>query len=221
MNIPTLSRDQVREIDQVAIDQFGMTGLVLMENAGRGAAKIIHDLRPAGKISILCGKGNNGGDGYVIGRHLELAGHRVTICSVVPLVDLAGDAAANAEIARLSGMTIFQADKSSLIEEAIEGADVIVDCLLGTGAKGPLRGVYQDAVAISNRQDALRVAIDLPTGVDCDSGEAEDLAFKADHTITFVAAKTGMTKETASCFTGLLHVVDIGVPRKLLTRYFR
>jgi NAD(P)H-hydrate epimerase len=216
MELPALTRDQVRQVDKIAIDQFGMSGIVLMENAGRGAAEIIDRIAEPGRVAILCGSGNNAGDGYVIARHLQLAGRQVRIVSIVDLQTLQGDARTNALIADKSDIEVQCVASDAQIAESISGAMTIVDCLLGTGARGPLRGLYADAVSAANAIEALRVAIDIPTGLDCDSGEAGDPTFRADHTITFVASKTGFEKENADAYVGVVHEVGIGAPMKLL-----
>ncbi len=210
MKIQPLSREQVRQVDQIAIDDFGMSGLVLMENAGRGAAEIIHRISPPGGVAILCGKGNNGGDGYVIARHLQLAGREVVIVSVVDIGELSGDASANATIAAKADIPITQ---------CIVDRPIIVDCLLGTGARGAPSGIYADFVRAANAALAIHIAIDIPTGLDCDTGQASEPTFRADHTITFVASKVGFQKGDANKFTGVIHEVGIGVPTKLLDRF--
>lgn len=216
MIVPALSREQVRRVDRVAIDQFGMSGLVLMENAGRGAAEVINSVAPPGLVVILCGKGNNGGDGYVIARHLQIAGRDVRVVSIVGLDELSGDAEVNASIAKNSEIEIQVAVQINEIANGIASAEVIVDCLLGTGAQGELRGVYADAVAAANASQAMRIAIDVPTGLDCDTGKASKPTFQANHTITFVASKIGFEKQDAGHFVGVVHEVGIGVPPKLL-----
>ena len=216
MIVPPLTRDQVRQVDQIAIEHYGMDGIVLMENAGRGAAEMIDRVAPEGQIIILCGAGNNGGDGYVIARHLQLFGRRAGIVSVVEIPRLVGDAKTNAEIAIKAGIEIQEANQRSQITNALTVASTIVDCLLGTGAKGPLRGIYAAAVTAANNSDAVKIAIDIPTGLDCDSGEAGDPTFRASHTMTFVARKVGFDKHNADEFVGVVHEVGIGVPLKLL-----
>ena len=219
MKVPALTRNQVRQVDKIAIEQFSVPGIVLMENAGRGAAEIIDRIASPGPVAILCGSGNNAGDGYVIARHLQLAGRQVRIVSIVDLQTLQGDARINAVIAEKSDIDIHFVVTADQIAESIAGATTILDCLLGTGAHGPLRGLYADAVSAANAIDALRVAIDLPTGLDCDSGEAGDPTFRADHTITFVARKTGFDKENADAYVGVVHEVGIGAPKKLFDQF--
>jgi NAD(P)H-hydrate epimerase len=222
MRTPPLSRDQVRRVDQIAIERYGMSGLVLMENAGRGAAEVLHRVAPNGRVVILCGKGNNAGDGYVIARHLQLVGRDVQLVSLADLTDLtestdlAGDAAANASIARAADIpiTIFDGDR-------LPPGDVLVDCLLGTGAVGDPRGDFATAIDAANAATAIRVAIDIPSGLDCDTGQPSSPTFRADHTITFVATKIGFANESAKAYVGEVHEVGIGVPQKLLRELLR
>ncbi len=214
--LPPLSREQSRQVDQVAIEQYGMSGLVLMENAGRGAAELINRLIPTGPITILCGQGNNAGDGYVIARHLELLDRDVQVISVVELERLSGDAGANAKLAVRAEIPIQVVTEANRLAEAIEPASTLVDCLLGTGARGDLREPYRTAVEIANRTGAARIAIDLPTGLDCDTGVPGTPTFQAEHTITFVSPKIGFEQPQARDSVGEMHVVAIGAPRKLL-----
>lgn len=219
MKLPPLSREQVRRVDQITIDQYGVPGVVLMENAGRGAAEIIQSVAPDGRIAILCGKGNNAGDGYVIARHLDLLKRDVVLISIVEIDKLTGDAGINANIAARSGIVIKIAKTRDSLRSALRGADVIVDCLLGTGATGELREPFSTAVVEANAQTAIRIAIDLPTGLDCDSGDAGHPTFRADHTISFVAEKLGLRRKNADEYVGVIHVVGIGAPREMLTQF--
>ena len=219
MKLRPLSRAEIREVDRIAIEDYAIPGMVLMENAGAGAAAIIDQLQPTGKIVILCGKGNNAGDGYVIARHLELGDRDVSLVSIVPLDSLVGDAAANLEIARRSQLSICLVNTKAEIEAELASADVLVDCLLGTGARGLLRGLFADAVNAANERTCLKVAIDVPTGLDCDTGDSHEFAFRAEHTITFVAPKIGMVLPHARQFVGEIHVVSIGAPRKVLESF--
>lgn len=218
-----LSRTAVREIDRRAIEEFGLPGIALMENAGRGAAERIHAHASPGTAVILCGKGNNGGDGYVIARHLELLGWKVAVLTAVPLNALSGDAAINAQVAKLSGIPITclaDADQAQW-RESIGKATVLVDALLGTGASGAPRGVMATAIEAINEvrhaSNACKVcAIDLPSGLDCDTGLAVGACVQADLTTTFVAPKLGFEEPTAAPFLGRVEVVSIGAPACLL-----
>lgn len=217
-----MKRHEVRQVDQIAIERYGMSGLVLMENAGRGAAERIADLllsRPDGNtlpVHILCGPGNNGGDGYVIARHLEIMGFAVAILSLVPVERLTGDAKVNAEIARKSEIPITVVTSLAELASKIQDKQTVVDCMLGTGAAGDPGGIFADAIEIANEKSGPRVAIDLPTGLDCDSGKPSQTTFRADLTVTFVAEKEGFANDAAKPFIGKVEVVGIGVPKILL-----
>jgi len=216
-----MSREEILAVDQIAIQQFGMSGLVLMENAGRNAAQAIHRLGPNGEICILCGKGNNGGDGYVIARHLELLGRRVRIVSLVDPAELSGDAAVNYSIAQRSAIPIRVETAPPSLLAAIGQPRVVVDCMLGTGAKGEPREPIKSAIGIVNRLDTVRIAVDIPSGLNCDTGEASEITFRADHTLTFVATKKGFVMATATAVLGRVEVLSIGVPAKLLKNLAR
>jgi NAD(P)H-hydrate epimerase len=218
--LPALTRAQLRSVDQTAIEKYGIPGVVLMENAGSRAAEIIHQVAPQGAIEVLCGGGNNAGDGYVIARHLQLMGRRVRIICAAPVAKLQGDAQINAMIASRSDipMKLVDPDASPAnIADLNRNAAAVVDAILGTGASGPLRGCYRDLVKLANVHPGMRIAIDIPTGLDCDTGEASQPTIVADHTITFVSEKVGFKKNNADDYVGVVHVVGIGVPEKLLT----
>ncbi|QDT60765.1 Bifunctional NAD(P)H-hydrate repair enzyme Nnr [Stieleria bergensis] len=212
-----MKRDQVRLIDQTAIEAYGMPGVILMENAGRGAAEaILHQAPSKASICILCGPGNNGGDGYVIARHLQLAGRQVTLISLVELETLSGDAAINANIAVAADLPLQTVSNEQTLQDALPQDAVIVDCLLGTGARGAPRGLYASAIKLANQRAVYRVAIDLPSGMDCDTGQIHEPTFQADLTLTFVCRKEGMQADSAATYLGAVQVISIGVPLKLL-----
>jgi NAD(P)H-hydrate epimerase len=218
----SLSRAEVREIDRRAIEAFGVPGVVLMENAGAGAARLLESLGIAGPVGIACGKGNNGGDGFVIARHLDIAGHAVKVLLACRPENVRGDAAVNLRIAERAGLPIeCLADEGQPAwEAALGGVAWIVDALLGTGASGPPTGAVARAIAAIN---ALRarggprvLAVDLPSGLDCDTGNAAGDCVRADATATFVSRKRGFDTATAEAFTGSVHVIGIGAPRAVL-----
>jgi NAD(P)H-hydrate epimerase len=214
-----LTRDQVRSIDRRAIDEFGMSGLVLMENAGRGCVEVLATLGCRGPVGIVCGKGNNAGDGFVMARHLDLRGVAVQVLLLGPPGDLSGDAAANYTIATKSGIPLLDLSgiyDAARLEVSLAGCEWIVDALLGTGATGPPRPPWDEAIRLLNRHPARRLAVDLPSGLDCDTGLPAEPTFRADHTCTFVARKIGFDNPAAAEFLGTVHVVDIGAPRRLV-----
>lgn len=223
----SFSRSMLRDIDRRAIADFGMPGLVLMENAGRNAAHLLHGIAGGGTaVAIACGRGNNGGDGFVIARHLDLLGHPVRILLACTPEACAGDAAINLGIVRRSGLPIAALDQADMAgwETALvtgSGEPIwIVDALLGTGAAGPPRGPVAAAIAaitsLREQGRARTFAVDIPSGMDCDTGTAPGAVVRADVTGTFVARKIGFDAPGADRLTGAVHVLDIGAPRTLL-----
>jgi len=221
-----LTRAEVRDVDRAAIEDFGLPGIALMENAGRNAAHLLHGLGGPGPVAIACGRGNNGGDGFVIARHLENLGHDVRLLLACDPAGLAGDAAVNHRVVERAGipLTCLAAADRAMWERAVAEAGWIVDALLGTGATGIVRGPVAVAIdAINAVRDAAagktRVfAVDLPSGMDCDAGTPLGTCVRADVTGTFVSRKSGFDVPGADRFTGAVHVLDIGVPRALLRR---
>jgi len=219
MSLRHLTREQLRRIDQTAIDQYGLSGLVLMENAGRGCTDVLCTLGVSGPVVICCGKGNNAGDGFVIARHLELRGHMVRVLMWSDPAELTGDAATNFSILRKAGIETHVSDQgfdSQWLAQQLKGAVWILDALLGTGASGEPRPPYDQVIDALNAADARRMAVDVPSGLDCDTGRPSQHTFHADHTCTFVAPKTGFEHDAALFWLGEVHVVDIGAPRKIL-----
>lgn len=217
-----LSRDEVRNVDQRAIDEFGIPGIILMENAGRGAAELLIQRGIDGPVVICCGKGNNGGDGFVIARHLDQAGIDVAILLFADASKLSGDALTNYEIAKRSRLTIHEhptPQSSEELAKSLASADWIVDALLGTGIQGEvkddIRGVIESINAAGNKV----LAVDLPSGLDANSGEPFGACIQATLTTTFVARKLGFDNPASAQWTGDVEVVDIGLPRALLNQY--
>ena len=196
-----------------------MHSLVLMENAGRGVADKLGELGLGGPVVICCGKGNNGGDGFVIARHLDLRGVAVKVLLWADPAELTGDAAANFAILEKCGVAIEVFGKShdpARLDAALLGAGVVVDCLLGTGATGDPRPPLDAVIERLNACPATKVAVDLPSGLDCETGQASRTTIRASHTCTFVAHKPGFLVPGAQGYTGIVHVLDIGAPRNLV-----
>ena len=215
----TLTREQSRLVDRLAIDEYGMTGLVLMENAGRGVADVLCRLGIAGPVIICCGKGNNAGDGFVIARHLDLRGHAVRVLLWAETAELTGDAAANFQILQKTGVPIEifgNRHDAARLDRLLTGAAWIVDGLLGTGARGEPRPPLDAVIDQLNNSRAPKLAIDLPSGLDCDTGEPAMHTIRAAETCTFVTAKPGFLVPAALPYVGRLHVLDIGQPRELV-----
>jgi NAD(P)H-hydrate epimerase len=218
MSQRVLTRRQVREVDRVAIEEWGVSSLVLMENAGRGVADMLCRLGIAGPVVICCAKGNNGGDGFVLARHLDLRGHPVQVVLCGREDELSGDARANYQILTKTDVSVWHVETPAEAARVprLTGADWIVDALLGTGAMGPPRPPLDTVIQLANDSSARRMAVDVPSGLDCDTGQPSSPTFRADHTCTFVAVKTGLLAEPAVPYVGAIHVLDIGVPEKII-----
>ncbi len=216
-----LTRAQVRQLDHIAINRYGISGLVLMENAGRHAAEIISGaFGVAGAALVCCGTGNNGGDGCVIARHLHNTGWNVRLMVVGRRAGMTPDTAANFRIIEKMG---FKPDVASdwatagRVVASIRKEEVIIDALLGTGFSGQVRSPMAEVIeAVNAACKRALVAVDVPSGLDCDTGEPSNATIRAELTITFVAQKPGFDAPAASPFVGRIEVADIGAPRELI-----
>jgi hydroxyethylthiazole kinase-like uncharacterized protein yjeF len=223
-----LTRQEVRKVDRTAIEKYGMPGVILMENAGRGAAE--HIVRVLGgsaegrRITIACGGGNNGGDGFVIARHLHNAGAQVTILLAGDPDQLKGDAEVNYRIARAMDLPMVPCHAADLVHQAtspLMHSDCIVDALLGTGFAGQVRSPLSELIEQINTaglHGIKVVAVDIPSGLDCDTGRPGGVAVRASLTVTFVAPKVGILADAAASYVGRIAVVDIGVPKEIVPR---
>lgn len=217
MEFPVLSRDEVRKVDRIAIEKYGIPGLVLMENAGRGVTYLLSAEGIHGPVAVCCGKGNNAGDGFVIARHLDLGGHAVCVLLWSDPADLQGDARTNFEILRHTDVPIIRVRENPTdAERLVSSADWIVDALLGTGAQGEPRPPFDAAIRLINDAAGKKFAVDVPSGLDCDTGAAAAICVQADITGTFVAAKPGFFQKDGPEKVGRLYVLQIGAPRKIL-----
>ena len=216
MNSPALNSSAIPRTSIAARSKnYGIPGLVLMENAGRGCVDVLERLGIDGPVVILCGKGNNAGDGFVIARHLEIRGHKCRVLLLCPPDELRGDAATNFAILTKTDVPIveFGAATAALADSSpITDADWLVDALLGTGPKAN-RARRSTRDRLDERpQTAKRLAVDVPSGLDCDTGKPSTHTVRADHTCTFAAMKIGFMQPSAKPYTGTVHVCDIGVP---------
>jgi NAD(P)H-hydrate epimerase len=195
-----------RALDGWAIDQLGIPGVELMERAGTGLAEVVQELVPTGPVVIVCGKGNNGGDGFVAARLLRTLGREVEVLLLADPGELRGDALAMYE--RLPGAPPERFDAARLA-----GAAAVVDAILGTGFSGAPREPAAGAIeAINAAPGAIVVACDIPSGVDGSTGEIAGAAVRADATATFHAAKPGLWIAPGKWHAGTVTVIDIGIP---------
>ncbi|QDU98254.1 NAD(P)H-hydrate epimerase [Lignipirellula cremea] len=219
MEPPVLPRGLIREVDRRAIEEYGIPGLVLMENAARGAADLLLGLGVQGPVAVCCGKGNNGGDGFALARWLDLLGVETRTLVWADEDQLQGDAATNYRLLQQAGLPIEHfrgAYDGEQLSRSLFGVDWIVDALLGTGAEGNPRPPLDAVLRRLNQQPCRRLAIDLPSGLDCETGEPGEPTFRADHTCTFVARKPGFCAPAAAPYLGEIHIRQIGAPRKLI-----
>ncbi|OHB82943.1 MAG: NAD(P)H-hydrate epimerase [Planctomycetes bacterium RBG_19FT_COMBO_48_8] len=214
-----MTRDEVRAFDAWAINTLGIPGVVLMENAGRSCAELIEDkLKDVAepKVCIFCGTGNNGGDGYVIARHLINRGIQVAVVVCGDRGKIKGDAKINLDILERMGRPIellnpSGGDIAGEVERLGAGAGVIVDSLFGTGLRGQLGDEYIRLIESINACNSPVLAVDIPSGLDCDAGEPLGGAIRAAWTVTFVAVKKGFVSANAAQYTGEIFVASIGI----------
>jgi NAD(P)H-hydrate epimerase len=204
-----LTTDQMYAADRAAMSS-GVAGVRLMEAAGYAVALEVAALRPEGRIAVLCGPGNNGGDGFVAARHLRTWGYDVALALLGETAKLKGDAAAHA--------AVWGGEVETLSSAFVESASVVVDALFGAGLTRPLAGAAAEAVRAVNASAARVVAVDVPSGISGDSGEVVgDLAVAADRTVTFFRAKPGHYLYPGRRLCGEVRVADIGIPGAVLS----
>lgn len=217
-NRRVLTCDQIRRVDQVAIEQWGIPGVVLMENAGRGVVDVMCELGVSGPVVIACAKGNNGGDGIVMARHLHLRGIEVQVLLAGNPADLAGDAAWNFDFLRRTSVPVCEWCPTSGTQrkDQLERAEWLVDALLGTGAQGAPREPVASLIREINGCRGKKLAVDVPSGLDARTGQPYSPTFKADHTCTFVAEKTAFESPAARPYLGDVRTLDIGLPWEMV-----
>ncbi|MGA2173046.1 MAG: NAD(P)H-hydrate epimerase [Sedimentisphaerales bacterium] len=220
---PVMSRDQVRAFDAWAINELGVPGVVLMENAGRSCAEFIKEKlsqTDTPRVCIFCGTGNNGGDGFVIARHLLNAGFAVVVIICGRRDKIKGDAKVNLDILKGLDAPVEQLDVDGIddikdrVAALARDADMIVDAVFGTGLMGELRNGYKRLIETINALGRPILAVDIPSGLDCDTGNPLGAAIKANWTVTFVAVKKGFVLENTRAHTGEVYVASIGIEPK-------
>lgn len=217
------SAAEMRELDRATIEDFGIPGFTLMENAARGAFEMLARLVPdiaEKRTAVFAGKGNNGGDGYVMARCLASMGADVRIFLLARAADIKGDAAANLALARKMNVPLHELPDAEAFLQAkpeMDACTVLVDAILGTGLSTPVRGFFAQAIEYMNSRPAFRFAVDLPSGLFSDTGQAP-LCVRADATATFGFSKLGCHQWPGADYLGVLEVKDIGIPSFLLEK---
>ncbi len=236
-----LTTAQVRNVDRLAVERYGMHSLVLMENAALGCSAWLQgNFETPQQTVLLCGRGNNGGDGLAIARHLQVMGWPVQVWVLGPLSRLSDDARCNLQVLLAScpeRVRVVSTDDGLLesgsetqhvalrwgddqvgkqLEHECQRATLIVDAMLGTGATGDPRPPLADWIQIANDSSAAKVAIDMPTGVDADRGQVAAHALRPNATLTFVARKPAMQLAALADHFGDIAVLPIGIPEALI-----
>ena len=222
-----ITREQMLEMDRMTIEEMGLPGIVLMENAGRGAAEIAMDMlehKKARSTMVMCGSGNNGGDGYVVARYLLAWGHKVRICALTPLDEVHGDAHIHLDV-----LLAMQADVRPVVDmtelaaaaRRFSHTHIVVDAILGTGLQGEAHGIAAAAIEVMNAGDVPVLSVDIPSGLDANTGKPLGMAVRATRTATCHAPKVGFRNRSSAKYTGKVSVVDIGIPREVVRAVLR
>jgi len=213
-----VTREEIRELDRIAIEDYGMPGVVLMEHAGAGAAEcaleMLGGVRNA-RVAVVCGRGNNGGDGYVVARLLHNKGVAVTIDLLAPRDKIVGDALVNLRIIEKMNLDIRAAERGA---PDLSAADLVVDAMLGTGLAGAVREPFLSSIKAVNAAGRPVLAIDIPSGLDANTGEVLGDCVRAARTATFALPKIGFARGRGHEMAGEVTVVDLGVPAEILAR---
>jgi ADP-dependent NAD(P)H-hydrate dehydratase / NAD(P)H-hydrate epimerase len=219
--IPLATAEEMRRADRRASEVFGVPSLLLMENAGRGAADCVERVFGAARgrrVVLVCGKGSNGGDGFVVARHLARRGAAVEVWLCAAAGEVRGDAATNLAVLRRAGLPVTEVTGSAgsagidALGRALRDADLVVDALLGTGVTGPASGLLTEAIRAVNEAGRPVCALDLPSGLSADGGGLLGPTVRADLTVTFGLPKRGLYLGDGAACAGRIEVADLGVP---------
>ena len=211
---PLLTAAQAKALDKKALNKFGISTLVLMENAGRSvsdeAIKILRNKRD--RVAIFCGMGNNGGDGFCAARHLLTAGIKSEVYLVGKIKDVENEARINLSILLKLKQKIIEIKPKdcSLLKNRVKKSSLIIDALLGVGVRGQIRPVYQQVIDIINASGIYVLSVDIPSGLDATTGRVLGRCIKADKTVTFVGKKRGMAHGGGKKYCGKVLVRTIG-----------
>jgi hydroxyethylthiazole kinase-like uncharacterized protein yjeF len=215
---------EMKKIDTWAMNELGIPSAVLMENAGRGCVDVLDNYFPLEdlRVLIICGKGNNGGDGFVIGRHLHNRGALVKIVLLGKVNELKGDALLNFDLAKKAKLDIYPTARFGNLDNVHRAFSprVIVDGIFGTGFSGMPKGIHHQAIELINSTEAFVLSIDIPSGVNGDDGQFKKTCVIADATATMCLPKRGNYLFPGRAFCGDLYTIDIGIPYSLIDNEF-
>ena len=217
-----VTADEMREMDRLTIESFGVPGRILMENAGKGATEVLLSTFPdlsGSRIGIVAGRGNNGGDGFVIARYLAQKGIRVTVYLLANRSDVSGDAAENLYLMdpiKIPVIEMKHADQFAANKTAMTQQDIWVDAILGTGLNSDVKGYFKEIIDFINSRNKPVFSVDIPSGLNSDTGQACGVCIQAHTTATFAFPKIGHMLFPGAEYTGNLHVVDIGIPSHIV-----
>ncbi len=217
-----VTASEMAQLDKKTIEEIGIPGIVLMENAGRGAADFFQQVVPEllnGRISVVAGCGNNGGDGFVLARLFHDQGAAVRVVCLRPPEKIKGDALINFRILSKLSVPVFVWDETKSFDDQfkwIKETDAIVDAILGTGLNSEVRGLFRKIIDAVNELKLPVLAVDLPSGLDASTGKILGTAIRAKATATFGLPKIGQLVDPGDEYAGILKVVDIGIPKLVL-----
>ena len=214
--------EEIRQLDQEAIEKLGIPGVVLMENAGLHVVRVMNErylkLKKK-KVLIVCGKGNNGGDGFVVARHLDNQGVEVRVTLLAEKQHLKGEAKINCDVVEKMDIPIVEITSNEQLpafRNLLQQTDIVVDAILGTGLHDAVKGLYKHIIESINKSQKPIIAVDIPSGLSADTGVVYGSCIKADVTVTFAVPKRGVILYPAADHVGDLKVVDIGIPKQLV-----
>lgn len=219
-----VTAEEMKKLDQAAIEKYDVPGLILMENAGRQVVEVIKEIfgDVRGKvITVFVGKGNNGGDGFVIARHLLNLGAEVKVLAFAELAEITGDAATNLNIWQKMEQKVYSlqhGDGVNIVRLVLMNTDLIVDAIYGTGFRGKMAEKTGRLVEVLNESGKPIVAVDIPSGLEADTGKANGPCIQATHTVTFALPKLGLILEPGADYAGELHIADISIPSVLIEK---
>lgn len=211
-----ISVDEARILDKIAVEKFSIPSIILMENAGKNTAEIILEKFHPQQVAVFSGGGNNGGDGFVVARHLFNNAVKVKVFISQKKSKYTGDALLNLNIIQKIKIPVAYLSPQKM---KIPKVDLIVDALLGTGTKGKIREPYKKIIRKINSVKIPVVSVDIPSGIDADTGKKQEVAVRADLTVTMVAVKKGLLINDGRKCAGKISVADIGITREIIKKH--